>query len=1182
MLKLKRLELSGFKSFVDPTDLKFAGGITAIVGPNGCGKSNLSDAMTWVLGEQSAKTLRGATMEDVIFNGSSERKPLGLAEVSLVLETDPSFPHSEEGELTIGRRVFRSGESQYRLNDRIVRLKEIKDTLMDTGLGIRAYSVIEQGKIGMILSGKPQERRRLLEEAAGITRYKARKRVAEVKLEEARANLLRLDDVVGEVERALRSLKRQANAARRYQEKQKEYRRQLEQVLLGRWRQVRDRLEVVRAELESALARDAELAADLHRREAELAAGREELDRLAEAVAERHKTVADLSATIEGRQQLLKSGRERVQEIAERMASGRALAERRSREAEERSTTLTDLEERRAEIDRELATAADAVHRDAEEVSAAERGLADAERRLEAVRAELLEAAAEVNRLRQRVHQGEIELEKANYRSHRLSEELAEHGAELAQAAEALEVATARVADLEGSIAERAGGIESLQKRLEEVLAQEARAADEVRRLEGRLSESRQRRKLLEELTRAHAERRTALEQALAENGIAEPAYLADRIRAVDGWERSLDRYLGELADAVVVDGDRDTLELARGLEERAAAQLVRPLADAAEAPEVDDPDVVLPLGRALGLDAALAAALPPAYLVSDATAAERLARSHRGAAFLAPEGLWFQGGVVHVPGRRGEPGILERERQKTELDEAIPRLEGELEAAEAELERLVALRSETAAAKNDQERLIAGQRQELAVARARKEDAVARHQRLQAEGEKLTHERNTLDTEIGEVRERQAAAQAEIQAAEARHGALQERFDRLGEEVREAKERRESLRESSAGRRGHLELLKERLESHDREMERLRREIDEGRRQAGAWTEEAERLTGRRSQLESDMERAEKELQDALERRDEVQRATLGEQEHLDGRRTAIRTLEGSLNEARNERDGAREAVEALRIKEAELKQEAGHVAGDFREEFRRDLPAPSAGEEDDEASADLAELEVELARTKATLERLGPVNVLAVEEYEEQKERHGFLTEQRADVEQSVESLKRTIREINQTSSERFRETFVEVNRSFGEVFTKLFRGGEAEMRLQDDEDPLESGIEIVARPPGKRLQNLMLLSGGEKALTAVALLFALFRTKPSPFCILDEVDAPLDDSNTVRFVEMLAEMAGDTQFLVITHNKITMEAASTLYGVTMEERGVSKLVSVELDDIHPETDAEQAATA
>jgi len=1189
MLKLKRLELSGFKSFVDPTDLQFAGGITAIVGPNGCGKSNLSDAMTWVLGEQSAKSLRGETMEDVIFNGSSERKPLGMAEVSLVLETDPSFPHAEEGELTIGRRVFRSGESQYRLNDRVVRLKEIKDTLMDTGLGIRAYSVIEQGKIGMILSGKPQERRRLLEEAAGITRYKARKRVAEVKLEEARANLLRLDDVVGEVERALRSLKRQANAARRYQEKQKEYRRQLEQVLLGRWNQIRGHLEVVRAELEGSLARDAGLAADLHRREAELAAGREELDRLAGAVAERHKTVADLSATIEGRQQLLKSGRERVQEIAERMASGRTLAERRSQEAEERSATLTELEERRSEIDRELATAADAVTRDAEEVSAAERALAEAERRLEAVRAELLEAAAEVNRLRQRLHQGEIELEKANYRSHRLGEEIAEHGTELAQAVEALETATARVGDLEASIEQRAAEIELMNRRLTEILEQEARAVDEVRRLETRLSESRQRRKLLEELTRAHAERRTALEQALADQGIPEPSYLADRVRAVDGWERALDRYLGELADAVVIDADRDALELARGLEERAAAQLVQPLqqADRQETVEVDDPAVVLPLGRALGLDATLAAALPPAYLVEDAAAAERLARRHRGTAFLAPEGLWVQGGVVHVPGRRGEPGVLERERQKAELDEAIPALERELEAAEAELERLVALRSETAGAKNDEERAIAGQRQELAVARARKEDAVARHRRLQGEGEKLARERGQLDGEIGEARERQAAAGAEIQAGQERHGELQERFDRLGAEVRDAKERRESLRESSAGRRGRLELLKERLESHDREMERLRREIEEGRRQATAWDEEATRLTERRSQLAADMERAERELQEALERRSEAEQATLGEQQRLDERRAAIRALEGSLNELRTERDGAREAVEELRIKEAELKQNAGHLAADFRDEFHRDLPQPvAAGTDDGDDEGidviDLPGLEVELARTKATLERLGPVNVLAVEEYEEQKERHGFLTEQRADVEQSVESLRRTIREINQTSSERFRETFVEVNRSFGEVFVKLFRGGEAEMRLQDEDDPLESGIEIVARPPGKRLQNLMLLSGGEKALTAVALLFALFRTKPSPFCILDEVDAPLDDPNTVRFVEMLAEMAGDTQFLVITHNKITMQAASTLYGVTMEERGVSKLVSVELDEIRPGESAEQAATA
>ncbi len=292
MLKLHRLEISGFKSFVDPTGLEFAGGITAIVGPNGCGKSNLSDAITWVLGEQSAKSLRGDTMEDVIFNGSERRKPLGMAEVSLTMLTDPGFPGSEDGRLTLARRVFRTGESQYRLNGKVVRLKEIRDLLMDTGLGIRAYSVIEQGKIGMILSGKPQERRKLIEEAAGITRYKARKRIAEVKLEEATANLLRLDDIVAEVERNLRSLKRQAGAARRFQEKQAEVRQLLEAVLDGRWSDVPRRLEALRGDLDGSVAEDAALAAALHADEAALAAGRETLDARQQALAERHRLQA--------------------------------------------------------------------------------------------------------------------------------------------------------------------------------------------------------------------------------------------------------------------------------------------------------------------------------------------------------------------------------------------------------------------------------------------------------------------------------------------------------------------------------------------------------------------------------------------------------------------------------------------------------------------------------------------------------------------------------------------------------------------------------------------------------------------------------------------------------------------------------------------------------------------------
>ncbi|HXO29798.1 MAG TPA: AAA family ATPase, partial [Thermoanaerobaculia bacterium] len=420
MLKVESLEISGFKSFVDPVTVELAGGITAIVGPNGCGKSNLSEAMTWVLGEQSAKSLRGGTMEDVIFNGAESRKPLGMAECTLTLRTDPSFPRAEEGRITIGRRVFRGGESQYRLNGRVVRLKEIKDLLMDTGLGIRAYSVIEQGKIGMILSGKPQERRKLLEEAAGITRYKARKNVAELKLQEATANLLRLDDVISEVERALRSLKRQASAARRYQEAEREYRGLLARVLAGRHRLQSARLAELRSRLDAATAHEAAIAADLHRDEAALAAGRERLEELASEVASRHQRVADLAATIQGRQEFLKANRQTLAEIGERAAQDRALAERREQETAGQAASLAQLEERRGELLEERTRAAAAVDTEERRIADAERDLAQAAARVEALRAELLHAAAAVTGLRQRLQQSQIELERGNFRQHHL------------------------------------------------------------------------------------------------------------------------------------------------------------------------------------------------------------------------------------------------------------------------------------------------------------------------------------------------------------------------------------------------------------------------------------------------------------------------------------------------------------------------------------------------------------------------------------------------------------------------------------------------------------------------------------------------------------------------------------------------------------------------------------------
>jgi chromosome segregation protein len=1169
MLKVERLEISGFKSFVDPVEVHFAGGVTAIVGPNGCGKSNLSEAITWVLGEQSAKSLRGGTMEDVIFNGSDSRKPLGMAECLLTLRTELDLPGADDGRITIGRRVFRGGESQYRLNGRVVRLKDVKDMLMDTGLGIRAYSVIEQGKIGMILSGKPQERRRLIEEAAGITRYKARKGIAEVKLQEATSNLLRLDDVISEVERALRSLKRQASAARRYQEKEKEYRELLEQVLLGRWAALAARLAGLRSTLEEAISREAALAADLHRDEAALAAGRERLDDLARLMAERHHRVSELATVIEGRQEFLKANRQTMQEIGERAAQGRALAERREAEIAAHAEALEGLEEKRRELADERGQAAAAVDEDERQIAAAERDLKQVAARVDGFRSQMLAATNEINAARNRLQQAHIEQERGNFRRHRIDQEIAEHAVEVKQAGELLEMSRSKVAGTEAALDAKSAEQEKVAAALELTMRREAEASEKKRGLEDQLTGARQRQRILAELSRAHAQRRAALAKALASAGIDSPVYLASQARAVEGWERALDVYLGSLADAVVLEPGESARSLATTLAGRSAAVLVERQAGTPESwPVVDDPAVVLSLGEALGLSEDLATALPPAFLVRGAADAERLAKLHPGLAFLSREGVWVEAGTFHVEGEVATPGVLERESELATLGRQIPDLEGQLRDATTLLDRLVAERAALARESNRLQGEVAQLRQELAVGKARMEDAAARHRRLATEADTLSTEQQEIAREIERVAGKRQLLQDELAAAESRSAGLQEDFDRAQAELEAAKAHREGLRTASAGRRGRLELLDERLESHDREMGRLRSEVERGRDQIATWLQEADKLTGRRSDLEQALERAQDELQTALEHKAAAEEGVLEEQERLDLHRQEIRLLEENIAGHREHRDGVRTELEELRVHQASLKQDAEHLALTFRDDFEAELP-----EIPGEPRPDLAELEGELARTKAALERLGPVNILAVQEHDEQEQRYEFLTTQRADVAASVESLKRTIREINEASGERFNNTFQQVNQHFGEIFARLFRGGEAEMRLLDEEDVLESGIEILARPPGKRLQNLMLMSGGEKALTAIALLFALFRTKPSPLCILDEVDAPLDDVNTTRFVDLLSEMAGGTQFIVITHNKLSMEVASRLYGVTMEEKGVSKLVSVELEEVQPE---------
>ncbi len=1186
MLKLESLEVNGFKTFVDPVTSRFARGITAIVGPNGCGKSNLAEAITWVLGEQSAKSLRGSSMEEVIFNGSGQRKPLGMAEVSLTFLTDGSVENPEDGRITIGRRIFRGGEGQYRLNDRVARLKDIRDILMDTGLGIRAYSVIEQGRIGMILSGKPQERRKLIEEAAGITRYKNRKRLASLKLEDATADLLRLDDIISEVERRLRSLKRQANAARRHRERRDAYRELLDAVLLARWVKLQGELEDLGSALGHEADREAELLAEIARNNAALAECRQAIDARTEEAVSSHERQATLLATIEGRKELIKGSRATRAEIAERLEAGARGAKTRRRELSTAEEALAVLAGRRQMFLSEREEALAKVHEDRRRIDEADTAIEDARRRHRDLLEEQAASRVGIDELRSSLVAERIASEKAVDRRDRAEKTLQRSQEALRSIDGDVRGVGAKVGTLDVALATETQAAQRAAAALEASRNRRQTAQAELETHREELVEAQKRAAVLRELGRRDEELRAGIRDALVELGLAEPRFLGDEVNVPAGWEDSLDLFLGPLRNAILAPGDEDTVAIARalaGFDHRVTllrpADSTKPRPEFTALGELDDPEIVGDVWAALGLPEELRASLQRGCLVESPEAAERLATDNPGVAFLCRDRLWIEAGRVTVRGKGAAPGAMGRQRELDDLVRRTDELEERCAALSRDIDTATGSVRDAALEGRRIEQAAAGLREQLAVAKARLQDITERRDVQARESAAAETERDELIRGIAETESRQARIQTDIEARETVHRSLERAVQEAAAAVERAREEREEHVTAGAGRQGQLELIEERSATERNETERLEGRIAGLREADEEWLVEQEQLRGRLIELEDASTRARRELDDALAERTSARDEATGAQEALEAERDRGRKLDARMRDLGGRRDELRDRIEELRVRQAGLRQDAEHLEREYREEFRRELTAREAPATQDGEPSDLETMTEELERRRTLLERMGPVNVLAADEYDEQQERHTFLAGQRADVASSVERLKRTIRDIDRTSSERFVATFSEVNENFGRTFTELFRGGDAEMRLMDEEDPLDCGIEITARPPGKRAQNIMLLSGGEKALAAIALLFALFQTKPSPFCILDEVDAPLDDANILRFVDMLERMSAETQFLVITHNKLTMQVASTLYGVTMEERGVSKIVGVDVDEMHPER---QLATA
>jgi chromosome segregation protein len=1307
LLKLKKLQILGFKSFCDRTELKFQGeGVAGIIGPNGCGKSNIADAIAWVLGEQSAKTLRGSRMEDVIFAGTRDRKPTGMAEVSLTMidpdayegadvaepeieivdempgdwdeaglrtkaeqdtdeyteevrpgqteevpagevktaseateavesasthdpspieaapseapETSAVEAHNlhsavvlkirrrkfnrttfKKGEIVVTRRLFRSGESEYLLNGKLCRLRDIQDIFMGTGLGPESYAIIEQGRIGQILSSKPTDRRSIIEEAAGITKFKTKKRLAEARLEEAKLNLSRLNDIFDEVTRQMNSLKRQAAKAERFARLRDEMRAKLRLVLASKWTV----LQGERAELETLLNQLAE----------EIRAKSEQVQALEADVSDRMQR----GYTIENE---ARETRERLGNITrenDRLLNRQKNNEERCVELEARvaasAQEIAAAEERRIALDQEceanrqtlqsadadVASAQEQARLRQDEARAAAANLSEVERQQEQRRVTVMQAVAEESSVRSEIAKATEQIAGYERESARLTAELAAanaqveaFGAQRGQIAFQFESASGQVTTLQSLI-------ESTRQTLAEKRTAEAESKHRLDGLRAEFATALGKKASLEAVIAEHGYSTDSVRrlfQSGAMNTAATPAgVLADFLEVEDRYEHVVDDFLRDELNYVVVkswDAAENGLQLLRSDVEGRATFLVHP--EDAQAkfsfvpgqPTTSESmrrDSVLPLKQCIrvldGFGKSLEVILPKlrdGYIVDDPKVARDLALENPDAFFLAATGECFHN-VTVTGGKQRAEGPLAMKRELRDIARQVSDLENTLREEER---RSALLTREIAELTGTLERLEAEKRE------ADRQAMTSGHSLKQLDSEMArTRERlSTYERELQQVASARAAKESAIAEKQQVLASCESRRQEIEHAIAEAQESLASLR---TARDAAAQTASEMMAQVAALEERRRGAASSLQRIESMLKEVGTRIESLRAQSDSAAAESQQRAAENIQIAEQVT-ALIAEREQLEKRVAELQseseTVRARIAEIEDNLKSERQLLDQTRDRRGELGAHAGKLESDSI--HMAETSVTELGQRPEELLADetlqiiaadeLALQDEEYRQMRNRLDAMGPVNMMALEEYKETAERHQFLDTQRKDLLDSIENTQKTIKEIETVSRQKFEQAFAAINTNFTATFTKLFGGGTAFMRLTDEENAYESGIDVVASPPGKKLQNVLLLSGGEKALTALSLLVGIFQFAPSPFCILDEVDAPLDEANIGRFTQLVREMSAGTQFIIITHSKKTMSIAPALYGVTMQEPGVSKLVSVRFN----ENETQQAA--
>jgi chromosome segregation protein len=1175
---LKALEMVGFKSFAERTKLVFEPGMMAIVGPNGCGKSNVSDAIRWVLGEQSPKALRGGTMTDVIFNGTDQAKPLAMAEVSLTLTGCEAVLGTEYNEVTVTRRVFRSGEGQYFINKAPCRLKDIQRLFMDTGLGTNSYSVMEQGRIDQILSSRPDDRREVFEEASGISKYKADKKEALRKLEHTEANLLRLGDILKEVKRQIISLQRQVGKARRYKSLQEQLRGCDVWLARGRLAELEESLAALETALQGHTAREEELRAGVEESEARANELRQDMAGIEGRIAAAMDAAAEATGALARARELIRVNQERAQELE-------SLSQRDSRETESARATLAHHQAELDALKKDLIAATDAHETARVELDARQAALAAHDRQTTEVRQRLQELRTEALDLETRLARLQNEWNEIEARERTDLIRRERFAAEKAEAARAVESFEERLGLMAAQHDQKQAGADQSQRQVEDLKASQAERAGQLAALQRELSAlnseaaAREAQVNLLAKSRAEAQGFPAGARKLLENkpvpGV-DPKHilgsLAAKIRADKAHKLALEAVLRSWLDAVLVTDAAQALEIAKNLQaaKGGAVRLLSAAGGAEAAAPAGPGEPLLDHVKASPELAGLLRRLLGAVRVV-ATAADVPAELPAGLTLVTRDGIVVRGdGCVEfwAPGEN-ESNPLAREHQLAEWTEDLERLRKEAAERRARAGGLeqdeTAARAALAAAQTALEE----HRREMALAEGEIRMVEREAKQARERAETIGWELEALVKKTGAGTQRRTQISGELEALRTRQAEVRAQNAADTEKLRQLEDERNVLLEAAtecrvalSGYKQQLDGLRARgepLEARLHELEALIREraagIDSYQERIAALAQATAGAEAQIGPLEAEQAARQAELQEARALRE---------------RRTAeLAQSDADLHARRAGLDTVREQRNAVDIQLARQRLHRQNLVERMSAEYSLQpadvLKAKAPEWEEGAAPEDREALETLVAEIRTKIQSMGPVNLVAIEEHQELEERFAFLSQQNDDLVNAKQQLLDLIRKINDTTTTLFTETFNQVNENFQELFKQLFGGGNAKLVLVDEENVLESGIEIIARPPGKKLQTVSLLSGGERTLTAVALLFSLFKVKPSAFCLTDELDAALDDANIGRYLEMLKGFVAKTQFIIITHNRQTIGSADALYGITMEKQGISKIVSM-----------------